>query len=206
MTAGERAFSFGRESLAAPRRRSRNLLGAAAPSAGASLRDEGAIIQVTIQQPVSVAARLKGEGRQVPDPFRALAMVDTGASITAIERTVAERLGLLQTGVAPVAGVTGVAEQPVYAASLGFLSPSFTLDPWSMIGSPIGRQGFHVLLGRDVLQRLRLIYDGASGAFSLSPADGGLVSGPGIARVAGVVLAFAGVGTAAAFATGLLKP
>jgi predicted aspartyl protease len=176
------------------------------------LREEGALLEVTVGQAKDVADSLRSQGKTVPDAVSAMAMIDTGASITAIDQDLAQSLGLVQTGVAPIAGVTGVQNQPIYAANLGLARPSVALDPWKMIGSPLKIQNFQVLLGRDFLEQLTLVYDGSSGNFTLSPGGGPGAQAPqggggastGV-KVLGTVLGAGGLFTALGFATRLIK-
>lgn len=194
--------------LGAFRPRRRFVLGASVDQ----LREEGALLQVTVGQPKDVADSLRSQGKPVPDPVSAMAMIDTGASITAVDQELAQKLGLVQTGAAPIAGVTGVQNQPIYAANLALANPSVALDPWKMIGSPLNIQNFQVLLGRDFLEQLTLVYDGSSGNFTLAPGGGAGAQAPqgsggastGV-KVLGGVLGAGGVLTALGFATKLIK-
>lgn len=168
------------------------------------LRDHGALIKVRIAQPRDVADSLRAQGKAVADAVDAMAMIDTGASITAIDQGLATRIGLVQTGVAPVAGVTGVQDQPIYAAQVMLDQPSVALDPWKMIGSPLNIQNFDVLLGRDFLQELTLVYDGSSGNFQLSPGSVAGAQGGGsssFVKWLGGAMGVGGVAAAVGFLT-----
>jgi hypothetical protein len=168
------------------------------------LRDRGALIKVRIAQPRDVADSLRSQGKAVADAVEAMAMIDTGASITAIDQGLATRIGLVQTGIAPVAGVTGVQDQPIYAAQIMLDQPSVALDPWKMIGSPLNIQNFDVLLGRDFLQELTLVYDGSSGNFKLSPGSGAGTQGGGASpfvKWLGGAMGVGGVAAAVGFLT-----
>lgn len=174
------------------------------------LRNRGAIIQIKVAQPKDVADSLKSQGKPASDPVDAMAMIDTGASITAIDAVLAQKIGLVQTGSAPIVGVTGEMDQPVYAAQLMLEKPSVALDPWKMVGSPLNGQGFDVLLGRDFLEQLTLVYDGSSGNFTLAPGggSGATVASSGGAspfvKVVGGLLGAGGIAAAVGFATKLI--
>ena len=101
-------------------------------------------------------------------------LIDTGASCTCIDPQVFSTLGLQPTGSAPVltpsTGAVAV-QQALYDVSIMiphadsplFISSMPVLESELFLG-----QGFHVLVGRDILSRCVLIYNGASGFFTLS--------------------------------------
>lgn len=103
-------------------------------------------------------------------------MIDTGASHTCVDPSVLGRLNLSPTGqtqiITPSTGMEPILvdqfdvsllilaapnEQPLFRAAMPVLSSELVVQ-----------QGFHVLLGRDVLRRCLLTYDGVSGLFSLA--------------------------------------
>jgi predicted aspartyl protease len=140
----------------------------------ATLKDKGAIFSFQLRHPSVVADRLRLEGRQVSDPIDVRVLVDTGATISAIENSAARRLGLTRTGTITLAGVGGVTEQPVYAAAVDFPGLGISSqDPVRLAGADLGSRDFEFLLGRDVLERLVFEYDGPASAFAISEAGSG---------------------------------
>lgn len=134
------------------------------------LKSRGALLEVQIGVPASVASGIAARGGAVPTPKTLVAMIDTGASITAVVPSVANAIGLVQTGAIQLGGIGGTSMRPVYAASMGFGDPSIPkLDPIQIAGADLPTEDFHVLIGRDVLKYLVLNYDGPRGMFSLAP-------------------------------------
>jgi len=149
-------------------RRRRAALGApAAGSVPELLRSKGALIQVRIGNASVIAAKMREQGSQVPPPKAIMAMIDTGASISAIDSSVAASLGLSQTGSVQVGGVGGVSQQPVFAAAIEFTDPVISYDPLSLSGASLGAPDFQLLIGRNILCQMILTYDGPRGRFSL---------------------------------------
>lgn len=134
------------------------------------LRSKGALVDIRIGNATLIANQMKIEGKQVPEPKAIVAMIDTGASISAIDSSVAASLGLQQTGSVQVGGVGGMSQQPVFAASLEFTDPKIAYDPLSLSGSSLGAPDFQMLIGRNILCQMILTYDGAQGRFTLARA------------------------------------
>jgi hypothetical protein len=102
------------------------------------------------------------------------ALVDTGASHTNIDPTITAALGLTPTGSAPcITPSTGPVPVncPTYDVGLHVQFPGkqwHSHNPLTVISSALAHQGFTVLLGRDVLARGILIYDGVNKIFTLN--------------------------------------
>jgi hypothetical protein len=119
---------------------------------------------------------LEAAGLPVPTPRRIRALVDTGASFTSIDPAVLEELSLTPTGTIEI--VTPSTGQDTHTAD--------TYDVDFMIGAGAEdvpllipnlriascdlflRQGIHALIGRDILARCILYYNGEMGIFSLA--------------------------------------
>lgn len=139
----------------------------------ADLKEAGAIFSFQLRHPALLSERLRAEGRPAAAPITVRALVDTGATVSAIENSAARRLGLVRTGTISLAGVGGVTEQPVYAAAVDFPGLGISSqDPIRLAGADLGSREFEFLLGRDVLERLVFEYDGPGGAFSLAEDQG----------------------------------
>lgn len=133
------------------------------------LRRRGAITSVSIGQPTSVAQGMRARGKTVPPMRQIFAMVDTGASVSAIEDSVAKSLGLTKTGAMYIAGVAGAGQRPVYAAQIHVGPPAGPrYDPLQLAGVNFGAPDFSLLIGRDILADLELSYLGKQGKFSLT--------------------------------------
>ena len=90
------------------------------------------------------------------------ALVDSGADITVIPRTVVEHLGLRMVDIVPVAGFsTAAAGCPVYSACISLEGRELgvtRLISWA---------GAYALLGRDILNQFKALLDGPEGFISL---------------------------------------
>lgn len=119
---------------------------------------------------------LNSAGQPVPPPVQVQAMVDTGASCTCVDPTVLSHLGLSPTGTTPMV-TPSTGGQPIqatqYDVSLMIPSapnqtPLFHHTIPVVESQLVAMQGFHVLLGRDVLGECLLVYDGRMGLFTLA--------------------------------------
>lgn len=173
------------------------------------LRQTGAIVDVVVSQP-SANAQAGGEA---PAAQTVRGLIDTGASISTIDDSVAMQLGLTQTGSVELGGVGGSSQRPIYAAK--FVVPEFgvELDPIEVAGVSIPFADVQILIGRDFLKQLRLDYKGSEGTFALTqtgdvstPATSSAASGSAGSAVAPgdmVVPVVVGAGILAAIVGGL---
>ena len=133
-----------------------------------SLRGRGPILPIQIGLPQAAEASIRQNG-EVPGAMEEVqALVDTGASITAINMATAERLGLIPTGSVQVGGVTGVDTRPLYGVRVVMPEPGFTFDPIEVAGANLNVPDFEVLIGRNLLCSILMTYDGPRGQFSLT--------------------------------------
>jgi len=117
------------------------------------------VLNVTLRVPSFVTAPATAE-----QEVSTLALVDTGASITAISAEVAARLGLQPADKIPVQGAHGVEECSVYSVDFTFDGSQFWVaNKWvcGMANPAIGSVG--MLVGRDVLSNMYFTYDGCTG-------------------------------------------
>ena len=119
---------------------------------------------------------LVAEGKDVPILRSIRALIDTGASMTSVEPAVLQILGLTPTGTIEM--VTPSTGQEVHTAEtydidfmIGGSDPQdtpLTIKNLRVCSSELYlKQGIHALIGRDVLARCILIYNGAVGEVSL---------------------------------------
>jgi hypothetical protein len=110
----------------------------------------------------------------VPAAVVAKLVVDTGASLTAVDCTILSQLALAPTGKVPIhtpstQGNPHLAFQ--YDVSLGIYGVSalvHNLPALPVIDGNFKAQGIDGLLGRDVLSACRLTYCGADGFYLMS--------------------------------------
>lgn len=137
----------------------------------------GPIVTAYVVVSKARAAALLAASQPVPAPQRILALIDTGASCTCIEPAVVQALGLTPTGSIPIhtpstAGTPHVAQQ--YDVGLVIpgaeaADPELFFDTVPVTGTELlDGQGFHALIGRDILSRCFFVYNGTRGFFTLA--------------------------------------
>ncbi len=121
------------------------------------------------------ATRLEvDEGRPLGLEFPELpvhALIDTGASLTVINPEIAKTCKLKQTGHQMINAVGGKAgEYPAYAAAISFPGTNLaSLDATRVVACPIIRQPFFsCLIGRDIMRKWLLSYDGRTGEVEIT--------------------------------------
>lgn len=122
------------------------------------------------------AAALHSAGKPAPQPVKATALVDTGASCTCVDPAVVSALGLQPTGssqvVTPTTGTTPH-NASVYDVGLfitgaqGSTPLHFSTIP-VVTASLLAPQGFHALIGRDILGKCLVTYNGTAGFFTFA--------------------------------------
>jgi len=134
-----------------------------------ALLQRGPVVQASISLLESMAKELLQQGQELPAPKTGLALIDTGASITCVDEGVAQELGLPAIDVVSMYSAShGRTQQNVYPVQI--LLPQFGVSvqaPRAM-GAALAGQGLLVLIGRDVLQRCTLFYNGPLGQVTLS--------------------------------------
>ena len=136
----------------------------------------GPIITVVVCASVPHQKALEEAGRPVPPGVTIQALVDTGASGTCIDPLVLRQLGLERVGtVDVVTPSTGDGTHEANTYDIGLIIPPAGaghmphLIPYLLVTeSVLARNGFHALIGRDVLKDCVLVYNGALGFFTLA--------------------------------------
>lgn len=118
---------------------------------------------------------LEAVGQPVPALVRIRALVDTGASATCIDPTVPSILGLTPTGnVSMMTPSTGATPHSADVYDVGLLIPGPSFPPLTLPTIPVAAvdllqsQGFHALIGRDILRNCVFHYNGSTGLFTIA--------------------------------------
>jgi predicted aspartyl protease len=128
------------------------------------LRRTGPKITVTIGHPKATRALAHKKGVELQKPLRVEALIDTGASRTVINPQVAASRGLQQTGLVRISSAGHITERQEFVGAIHFPGQQLReFDPTSLVACPLPEQDVSCLLGRDVLERWSLMYDGRSG-------------------------------------------
>jgi predicted aspartyl protease len=128
------------------------------------LRRTGPKITVTISHPQKAIELATRSHVELKKPFTVTALIDTGAARTVISPQLAATCGLRQTGQARISSAGNITDRPEFAGAVHFPDHELqSFDPMSLVACPLPEQDVACLLGRDVLERWILTYDGRSG-------------------------------------------
>jgi hypothetical protein len=141
---------------------------------GSTLEDSGPIVPVTIGIPIALEEFCVEKGLQIPPAVSGYALVDTGASASAVHEQLLLDMGVLPIDSIPTQTPHGAGRSFVYPAKVAF--PAMNVENYRMdrlIGSSLnwtttdGKQVI-MLLGRDILKFMLLVYNGISSDVHLS--------------------------------------
>lgn len=128
------------------------------------LRRTGPKISVTIGHPEKAIALAKQSHVGLEKTYTVTALIDTGAARTVISPQLAATCGLQQTGQARISSAGHITDRPEFVGAIQFPNQGLRgFDPVSLVACPLPEQDVACLLGRDILERWNLIYDGRSG-------------------------------------------
>lgn len=138
----------------------------------------GAVLACEIHVPKVVAAALVQNGSPVPAPVTGWALIDTGATFTAVHEPTFAQLGVAPVGVALVGTASGPSQRPTYPARLVFPETGWDFDApgpltsvdltGQMVNMGSGPQPILMLVGRDILRICVLVWNGPAAMWSLS--------------------------------------
>lgn len=128
-------------------------------------------MEVNLPQPL--INLLSSQNKPIPAPAPGFALIDTGASRTCIDSQVLSNLGISPIGVVTMGTAGGSSSCPLFPAKLSFPVVHLVIDFGSVAGVNLQGQTVNgtplvALIGRDVLLRCLLIYNGSGGFFTLA--------------------------------------
>lgn len=131
----------------------------------------GCHLAVEIHIHPALAAHLQQQDPPEPPPAPVVgrALIDTGATFTALDLAVATQLQLAPVDTIASGTAGGQRTCPRFPARLVF--PGTPMPPANLprvVGVDLSGQAYCVLLGRDFLARCLLVYNGPLGVFTLS--------------------------------------
>jgi hypothetical protein len=131
------------------------------------LQTSGPILQGFIGPSRELITAFGTQGVAAPIPVSAL--IDTGAAATVITPDTAKLLGLRSVGAVSVHTPTTI--DPILCRQFHvnvYFSGAFAIENIVVIEAPLTGQSFQCLIGRDVLSRGVLTYDGVNSRFNLT--------------------------------------
>ncbi len=135
----------------------------------------GPILNALVAVSQARATALTAAGREVPNAVPVFALVDTGASCTCVDPSVLENLRLTPTGNVSVnTPSTGATPHSADQYDVALIipaanGPALVFQTIPVVSSDLFQaQGFHALIGRDILNRCVLVYNGNMGQFTLA--------------------------------------
>lgn len=132
--------------------------------------EHGPILPVTIILSSEQRSALVRAGQETPFPVNCWALVDTGATITCVDRPILEKIGARPLGAATVhTTATGSETQTgeYYTVTMAFHGADQAEVAKDIKVLAVDLQGVCVLIGRDLLNRWKFSIDGPSGQFSI---------------------------------------
>lgn len=138
---------------------------------------KGPILNIVLTVSAARAHALKRNELPIPTPIRAQGLVDTGASCTCIDPSVIANLGIVSKGDidihTPSTGSKTVSANE-YDIGLSIFGKSAAEPPHRVLNLAViesnllESQGFHALIGRDVLSGCVFSYNGSAGLYMLA--------------------------------------
>jgi predicted aspartyl protease len=135
------------------------------------LQHVGPLLHVAVAVHPQHAERLITQGQQPPEAVTGLALIDTGASITAVDEAVCRKLGLTPTSVVPMSHAGGSEQRNCYSIQILFPGaplPPITIPLAASCNLSAGLQPYIVLLGRNLLARMKMVYNGPRGRIEIA--------------------------------------
>lgn len=138
---------------------------------------QGPLLNAVIHVSKERNSALTAAGQPIPNPVTIRALVDTGASTTCIDPSILKALSLTPTGnVKMVTPSTGKTPVDIDQYDVGIVIPAAIANqiPFALQTIPVActelvsSQGFHALIGRDILSHCLLNYNGSMGMFTLA--------------------------------------
>jgi predicted aspartyl protease len=131
------------------------------------MQRRGPLVQVNIAVAAAAEQALTSAGQPVPPPVAATALIDTGATGSAISRGIAQQLGLQPVGAIPVSTPSSASViMAQYAIRL--LLPNSIVFETTAIEAQLAGQGIGALIGRDVLAQAVFVYIGYTNEFTIA--------------------------------------
>ena len=132
-----------------------------------SLRNEGPTIEVIIFPPAPIINAATAAGQIIPQ-VKGIGLIDTGASMSAIDANIATNLQLISRDYVPVLTPSGISNHYTYDIAV-MLPAQLGLKMFfiEVTGADLSLQPYDFLIGRDILEQCTLIFNGWDNSFQL---------------------------------------
>lgn len=134
-----------------------------------ALLDRGPVLNVEISIPTTLARLWDKQNLTVPGSQMGVALLDTGASRTCVDRDAIKELSIPSIGIERVYTPQGSEEQHKYPVRISFPgTPLPSVEFGSAYGASLREQGIIALIGRDLLTHFVFTYNGPGGFITLA--------------------------------------
>lgn len=135
------------------------------PKHGLRLRGPSLEVQLGIHQ--HLAKSLGARGKPIPAPVPCTALIDTGATVTTIDLSIAKKLQLASLGDVTATGIGGLSHGFLAACCMNVHGLRINIARAHVQDFSGETDSITALIGRDVLQHFTLIYNGIEGWIEL---------------------------------------
>jgi predicted aspartyl protease len=132
-----------------------------------NLQAVGPVVDMRVWIGGPVEQVLKKADSKVPPPVPVKGMIDTGATGSVIQPTIAQTLGLQPVGVVSISTPSSM-NVPCYQYVVRLILPNNVVVEALAIEAPLHGQQIQCLIGRDVLAHGVFVYTGYINQFTLS--------------------------------------
>lgn len=135
----------------------------------AALHGAGPRLNVTVAIADQIAQELIKQGKTIQPAVSGAAMIDTGAAMTCIDNDAAKKLQLPIIDVIKMASASHASHPAnVYPIKLTIAGLPIGINAPRAVGAELKVQDLIALIGRDILTRCTLHYNGPAGQITLS--------------------------------------
>lgn len=128
----------------------------------------GVILDMAIGVDSVTAQAMQSQGLTVPTPVVIKALLDTGCTVTSIDAGLVTTLGLKTNGFTKTATANGIATTSQHSISLAFPGTKLSGKTLHEVQSVnLKGQPFAALIGRDLMSRWNISYNGSTGFVSI---------------------------------------
>jgi hypothetical protein len=126
----------------------------------------GPLVELTVGPSSLSADALIKHGLPAPQPMAVMGLIDTGATLTTVNSSLVQRMGLDPVGSRRLLTATGIT--PCYLYQISISLADHAIPSWDVLEARQDFRTFDLLIGRDILNRAVFHYDGPRGIFTLT--------------------------------------